>query len=70
MRRRRRRPGRTAFWYKYIPLAMDVSDQNVFLSKYIIFSHSEICWGGREVFLHGSFLAFAFSCLELKFNLI
>jgi hypothetical protein len=46
-RRRRRRPGRTAFWYKYIPLAMDVSDQNVFLSKYIIFSHSEICWGGK-----------------------
>jgi hypothetical protein len=53
--RRRRRPGRTAFWYKYIPLAMDVSDQNVFLSKYIIFSHSEICWGEGKCFCMAAF---------------
>jgi hypothetical protein len=48
MRRRRTHhhvPGRTVFWYKYIPLAIDVSDQR---------------FVGEGKCLHGSFLAFAF----------
>jgi hypothetical protein len=53
MRRRRRRThhhvlGRTVFWYKYIPLAIDVSAQNVFLSQYN-FLRQEICWGKGSV---------------------
>jgi hypothetical protein len=46
------------FWYKYIPLAIDVSDQNVFLSQYN-FLRQEILLGEGKC-LHGSFLAFAF----------
>jgi hypothetical protein len=52
---------------KYIPLAIDVSDQNVFLSNYN-FLRQEICWG-REVFFAWQLFCICFSCLELKFNL-